>query len=69
MKKDRRPISKAGNQTPHGLACPKCGGMQFKAKRGGLGKLVGVATAGVGTLAMPKRWVKCETCGTEYQRG
>ncbi len=69
MARDRRPISEAGDQTAGGLACPKCGGTQFKAKRGRLGKLIGVATVGVGALAVPKRWVKCETCGTEYQRG
>lgn len=55
-------ISEVGGQTAAGLACPKCGGAQFKAKRSAAGKLAG------GLLA-PKSRVKCVACGTEYRRG
>ena len=65
----KAPISGVGDRSTGALACPKCGGTQFKAKRGKIGKTVGVVTLGVGAVAVPKRWVKCETCGTEYQRG
>lgn len=64
----RKAISEVGDQTAGGLACPKCGGTQFKAKRSRLAKTVTVVSI-VGVVAMPKRWVKCVTCGTEYQRG
>lgn len=55
-------ISEVGEQSAAGLACPKCGGAQFKAKRSAAGKFAG------GLLA-PKSRVKCVTCGTEYRRG
>jgi uncharacterized protein (DUF983 family) len=55
-------ISKVGNTEGGALACPKCGGTSFKAKRSAKGKLAG------GFLA-PKTRVKCETCGEQYKRG
>lgn len=55
-------ISKVGVQGAGGLACPKCGGTQFKAKRSAGGKV------GLGLLA-PKTRVKCVTCGAQYTRG
>lgn len=55
-------LSVAGDRTTGVLACPKCGGTSFKAKRSAKGKL------GFGLLA-PKSRVRCETCGTEYLRG
>jgi hypothetical protein len=64
-------ISDVGERTAAGLACPKCGGTQFKAKRSAAGKTIGTAaTLGVaGAFLAPKSRVKCITCGTEYRRG
>lgn len=62
-------ISEVGDRSDAGLACPKCGGTQFKAKRRGAAKLATGATLGVGALLVPKTRVKCVTCGTEYVRG
>lgn len=64
-----RRISKAGNKTDAGLACPKCGGTSFKAKRSMTAKTVGVVTFGVGAALAPKSRVKCETCGKVFLRG
>lgn len=55
-------ISKVGVKGQAGLACPKCGGTQFKAKRSAGGKV------GLGLLA-PKTRVRCVTCGAQYTRG
>jgi hypothetical protein len=65
----REQLSAVGAQTDHGLACPKCGGTQFVAKRSNKGKVVGFATLGVGGLVAPKSQVKCVACGTMYKRG
>lgn len=43
-------------------ACPRCGGMQFTAKRSVKGKLA------AGVLA-PKTQVKCNSCGLMFKRG
>lgn len=60
-----------------GLACPKCGGGQFKARRSTAAR-VGVATttvatgglAGLGAAAVTKqKQVQCVTCGAKYMRG
>ena len=64
-----RRISKAGKQTDAGIACPKCGGTQFKAKRSATAKTLGVVTFGVGAALAPKSQVKCVTCGKKYFRG
>jgi len=64
----RREISKVGSTASGVLACPRCGGAQFKAKRSGKAKMIGVVTIG-GALLAPKTRVKCVTCGTEYLRG
>jgi hypothetical protein len=75
----RAPISAVGVQNPTGggLACPKCGGTQFKARRS-KGARVGIAAttiatgglAGLGAAAVTKqRKVQCVTCGTIYERG
>lgn len=72
----RRNISEVGNQTHVGLQCPRCGGMQFKARRSKAAR-AGVA---VSTIAFPplgaaavaatkKKRVQCVTCGTVYDRG
>jgi DNA-directed RNA polymerase subunit RPC12/RpoP len=62
MGNESRKISKVGVQSQGGLACPKCGGTSFKAKRSAGGKM------GLGLLA-PKTRVKCVTCGAQYTRG
>ena len=69
-------LSEVGDRSHGVLACPKCGGTQFKAKRSLGKKLVtgalALPTAGaalaVGALGKKTR-VKCETCSTEYLRG
>jgi hypothetical protein len=45
-----------------GLACPRCGGSQFKARRSKKGILA------VGVLA-PKTQVQCVACGAKFKRG
>lgn len=65
----RDKLSSVGTQTAAGLACPKCGGTQFTAKRSKKGKLLGITTLGVGGLVAPKSQVKCVTCGTMFKRG
>lgn len=66
----RTKISKAGQSGEGGpLACPKCRGASFKAKRSLPSKIVCFATVGVGFLVVPKRWVKCQTCGATFKRG
>lgn len=62
-------ISEVAQHTQAGLACPRCGGTQFRAKRSRLAKAALVPTVGVGVLLAPKHWVKCVTCGAEYKRG
>lgn len=65
-----QPISSVGVRSESaGLACPKCGGTNFKAKRSAGAKVAGATFGVVGALAMPKRRVKCVTCGTEFLRG
>jgi ribosomal protein S27E len=56
--KTRRKFSKA---TDNG-ACPKCGGVAFRAKRSLGGKLL------MGLFARKKR-VQCQGCGYEMRRG
>ena len=65
----RKKISKAGNNNGDGIACPKCGGTQFTAKRSMKAKTLGVATVGVGAAVAPKSQVKCVTCGKMFKRG
>lgn len=65
----RKKITDAGRTEGGTLACPRCGGASFKAKRSLPSKVVTVATVGVGALVVPKRWVKCQTCGATYKRG
>jgi hypothetical protein len=51
------------------VRCPNCGARDsFVSKRTGKAKLIGVATVGVGVVAMPKR-LKCNGCGTNLKRG
>lgn len=64
----RADISKVGDRTPSGLACPKCGGTAFKAKRSRVAKLL-LAPVPIAIAAAPKSRVRCVTCGTEYLRG
>lgn len=58
----RAKFSETAAQSEAGARCPRCGGMNFKAKRSGAGK------AAVGFLA-PKTQVKCESCGLVFRRG
>jgi hypothetical protein len=51
------------------VRCPACGAVNsFTSKRTGKAKLLGVATIGVGAVAMPKR-LKCNGCGANLKRG
>ncbi len=53
-----------------GLACPRCGGTHFKARRSRAARYAGGATLGVATLLVTKqKQVTCVTCGTRYDRG
>ena len=74
-----KPISQVGKPAAGGagLACPVCGGAQFKARRSKAAR-VGIAgatlttggLAGLGAAAVTKqKKVQCVTCGTIYQRG
>lgn len=65
----RERLSEVGKDDDGTLRCPKCGGQQFTAKRSKKGKIIGVATVGVGALLAPKSQVKCVTCGTMFKRG
>lgn len=67
MSRDK--ISRAGQTEGGTLACPKCGGASFKAKRSLPAKMGAVVSFGAGALVIPKRWVKCQTCGATYKRG
>ena len=68
-------ISAVGDRSSGFLACPKCGGAQFRIKRRGLVKgaawiaapLTGALS--LAALAAPKSRVQCVTCKTEYLRG
>jgi ribosomal protein S27E len=51
------------------VRCPVCGAVNsFTSKRTAKAKVIGVATVGVGVLAMPKR-LKCNGCGTNLKHG
>lgn len=65
----RKKISQAGQTGTGTLACPKCGGASFKAKRSLPSKVFAIVTFGIGAAVIPKRWVKCQTCGAVYKRG
>lgn len=70
-----QPISQVANRGAGVLACPVCGGGQFKARRSKAGRgLVAAATittgiGGVAAAAVTKqKQVQCVTCGTKYKR-
>lgn len=63
-----RPISVVG-QTAEGVACPKCGGAQFKTRRSTRARWGVAATGLVGLAATSQKQVQCVTCGTKYGRG
>jgi hypothetical protein len=72
------PISQIGIRTGGGLACPRCGGTNFKARRSTKGRagIVGATllTGGLlGTAAgaglTKQAWVTCITCGSLFGRG
>ena len=58
-------ISTVAHRTDAGLACPKCGGVQFTTKRSFKQK----AALGLASLAVKGSQVRCVTCGTVYKRG
>lgn len=73
-KKIDAPISQVGKRDDGTLACLRCSGTQFKAKRSGAAKGVaatGVFVAGpIGLAALANAsQVQCVTCGTVYGRG
>ena len=65
----RKALSAVGDRSGGSIACPRCGGTQFTAKRSNTGKAVGFATLGVGGLIAPKSQVKCVACGLKFKRG
>jgi len=64
-------ISTVGTKSEAGgLACPRCGGTHFKARRSRAARYGGGVTLGVATLLVTKqKQVTCVTCGTRYDRG
>lgn len=60
-------ISQAGvhGEGGAGLACPVCGGGEFKVARKVSTKLM----FGAASLLGQARYVRCVTCGTRYRRG
>jgi len=62
-------ISTVGTKSEAGLACPRCGGSHFKARRSRAARYAGGATLGVGALLIKQKQVTCVTCGTRYDRG
>src|SRR5579859_341045 len=65
-KKVGQTISHAGTRSGGGgLACPKCGGTQFKAHRKTSTKLA----FGAASLLGQAKWVRCVTCAADYRRG
>lgn len=78
LRKGKAPISSVGKaEGQAGLACPKCGGGQFKARRSTAARAtIGAATvatgglAGLGAAAVTRqKQVQCVTCGAKYMRG
>lgn len=58
-------LSEVGERTAAGLACPICGGTQWKAHR-----TLGTKLAfGLASMLGNARRVRCVTCGTDYVRG
>lgn len=73
-KKIKAPISQVGDRSGGTLACPKCGGTNFKAKRSGKAKIASIGaaplTGGASLAGLAKAsQVKCVTCGTYFKRG
>jgi hypothetical protein len=50
------------------LRCPNCGGASFAPRRSNAGRVVSLATLGIGALVTPKSRVSCQTCRTAYKR-
>lgn len=62
-------LSDVGDRSSGTLACPDCGGTDFKAKRSTRAKVLGGAAVGVGALLAPKSRVECVACGETFKRG
>jgi DNA-directed RNA polymerase subunit RPC12/RpoP len=60
-------LSNVGDTTTGELACPKCGGTGFKAKRTAKHRAAAALTIGAATLKTGSQ-VRCTTCGTIYKR-
>lgn len=66
QKKYPAPISAVGTKVEGaGLACPKCGGTQFKVQR----KTSTKVAFGMASMLGNAKHVRCVTCGTRYLRG
>jgi hypothetical protein len=61
----RRTLTEVGDRTSGVLACPRCGGTQFKVQRKTSTKLA----FGLSSMLGNARWVRCVTCGQRYRRG
>lgn len=59
-----KPLSHVGDRSAGTLACPRCGGTQFRVHRTKTTKL----TFGLLSLLRPAHHVRCATCGTDYRR-
>ena len=57
-------LATVGARTPAGLACPKCGGTQFKPARKTSTKVI----FGAASMLGQAKWVRCVTCGERYRR-
>jgi ribosomal protein S27E len=63
-------ISEAGTRPwSRTLRCPNCRGTTFHRRRSGTGRVISVATLGLGTMVTPKSRVRCETCGASFKSG
>jgi hypothetical protein len=65
----KQKISAVGAKPGGDLACPKCGGAQFKTRRSALHRTTIITTVGVSGLLKSGSQVRCTTCGTIYKRG
>ena len=66
---ERDQLSAVAKRTGSGLACPRCGGTEFTAKRSNKGKIGLGAVFLPAALLAPKTQVKCVACGMMFKRG
>jgi ribosomal protein S27AE len=65
----RRELTEVADRSSGQLACPKCGGTQFHARRSNTKRLIGAATVGAASLLTSRSQVQCVTCGAKFKRG